>query len=60
METKELRAYLVQQPNLKAFCRETGLSYSTMHKFLRGHSTELKGVTKNALEFAIFQKEQKK
>jgi len=60
METQDIRAYLAKQPNLKAFCRETGFSYSTLHKFVSNTKADLKGVTKGALELAIFQKEMKK
>lgn len=60
MTTDQLLAYLKAQNNLSAFCRETGLSYSTMHKFVSGQVKELKGSTKKLLELAIFQKEQKK
>jgi len=43
MTTEQLLAYLKAQENLSAFCRDTGLSYSTMHKFVRGQVKELKG-----------------
>lgn len=60
MTTEEIRVYLTQLPNLKAFCRDTGFSYSTLHKFVSSTEAGLKSVTKGALELAIFQKEKLK
>lgn len=59
MNNDELRTYLVQLNSLKAFCRETGLAYSTMCQFRSGYRKELKPLTRMALMNVIFMKGKK-